>query len=123
MTAFRTVAAFVAVSFLNGSVALAACPAETASVCAMPIAMTVAPPARPAHIAARAAAGAEVVPASLTLIDDEVALQQIAPPRRPADLMTRRTAPAPEVEAEGERSRAELAPPRRPAHLMLAGTF
>lgn len=120
MTAFRTAAAFVAAFVLNGSVALAACPAETAAVCAMPIAMTVAPPARPAHIAARAAT-AEVVPASLTRIDDAVAMEQIAPPRRPADLLTRRAAPA--VEGEVERSRAEFAPPRRPAHLMLAGTF
>ncbi len=125
MTAIRTAAALLAATLLNGSVALAVTPGACTAVCGQAIApvaaMTVAPPARPAHIAARAA-DAGLIPVSLTLAADETGMEGIAPPRRPADLMTRRAAPAIGVE-EVETGREAVAPPRRPANLVLAGTF
>lgn len=120
MTTIRTAAALIAATLLNGSVALAVSPGACPGVCALPIGMTVAPPARPDR-SDRQAASAQALPVGLTLAEDEVSLAGIAPPRRPADLLTRRIAPLAEVETEP--SRAESAPPRRPAHLATAGTF
>lgn len=125
MTSLRTAAALVAATLLNGSVALAmapsACSTPVGAVCAVPLTMTVAPPARPAHLAARAALQAGVLPASMTLPSDEPSRAEIAPPRRPADLPTRRAAPT--VGIEAETGRAEVAPPRRPSHLTLIGSL
>jgi hypothetical protein len=106
MTRFSlmTAACLMTATQLDGSMARAVTLATCGGVCALPLAMTVAPPARPGHL---------VQFASLAAPDAESALARLAPPRRPADLLTRAPRPAHRVWLEPEA--ASFAPAPRPA--------
>jgi hypothetical protein len=114
MHLFRTVSAFVAATLLNGSVALAVSPTACLSVCARAIDVSVAPPARPAHVEARARAlaapdGAAGVQAVVPAVVRPVA--ETAPPRRPEWLAARARRAVPDLSAVSSRAAsAPLAP-------------